>query len=79
MELFFLNFFFKKNKKLNLYGIDPSAGKFEKYYRKNINLIVDYFSKESLKIEKKFDLITSFAMFYDIGSQINSVQILIIC
>ena len=30
----FLNFFFKKNKKLNLYGIDPSAGKFEKYYRK---------------------------------------------
>ena len=64
MEL--LNFFFKKNKKLNLYGIDPSAGKFEKYYRKNINLIVDYFSKESLKIEKKFDLITSFAMFYDI-------------
>ena len=62
----FLNFFSKKNKKLNLYGIDPSAGKFEKYYRKNINLIVDYFSKESLKIEKKFDLITSFAMFYDI-------------
>lgn len=63
----FLNFFSKKNKDLNLYGIDPSAKKFKKYYRKNVNLIVDYFSKESLNnIDKKFDLITSFAMFYDI-------------
>ena len=62
----FLNFFSKKNKHLNLYGIDPSARKFKKYYRKNINLIVDYFSKESLNIGNKFDLITSFAMFYDI-------------
>jgi NDP-4-keto-2,6-dideoxyhexose 3-C-methyltransferase len=63
----FLNFFSKKNKNFNLYGIDPSAIKFKKYYEKNINLIVDYFSKESLNnIDNKFDLITSFAMFYDI-------------
>ena len=64
----FLNFF-KSSKTLNLYGIDPSAEKFKKYYSKRINLIVDYFKKE--KIEKKykkinFELITSFAMFYDV-------------
>ena len=64
----FLNFF-QSFKNLNLYGIDPSAEKFKKYHSKKINLIVDYFEKE--KIEKKYDninfeLITSFAMFYDI-------------
>jgi NDP-4-keto-2,6-dideoxyhexose 3-C-methyltransferase len=64
----FLNFF-KKFKKVNLYGVDPSAEKFKKYHSKKINLLIDYFGKE--KIEKKFnkinfDLITSFAMFYDI-------------
>ena len=64
----FLNFF-QSFKNLNLYGIDPSAEKFKKYHSKKINLIVDYFKKE--KIEKKYDninfeLITSFAMFYDI-------------
>ena len=67
----FLNFFFKLNKKLNLYGIDPSAFKFKKYYNNKINLITDYFSYETItdKIsdsKKKFKLITSFAMFYDI-------------
>lgn len=61
----FLNFFSKKN--YQLYGIDPSASKFEKYYKKNINLIVNYFTKENLNLSNlKFDLITSFAMFYDI-------------
>jgi NDP-4-keto-2,6-dideoxyhexose 3-C-methyltransferase len=64
----FLNFF-KNYKNINLYGIDPSAEKFKEYHSKNINLIVDYFSKKT--VEKKFnklhfDLITSFAMFYDI-------------
>ena len=67
----FLNFFSKLNKKLNLYGIDPSAFKFKKYYNNKINLITDYFSYETItdKIsvsKKKFKLITSFAMFYDI-------------
>ena len=70
----FLNFFDNKNKKYNLFGIDPSAEKFADYYKKNINLIVNYFSKKSLykylekrKMSKtKFSLITSFAMFYDL-------------
>jgi NDP-4-keto-2,6-dideoxyhexose 3-C-methyltransferase len=64
----FLNFFSKKNYKC-LYGIDPSAGKFTSYHSKYIKLEVDFFSR--IKIEKrfgnkKFKLITSFAMFYDI-------------
>tara|TARA_B100001093_G_scaffold516127_1_gene594176 strand:+ start:324 stop:1595 length:1272 start_codon:yes stop_codon:yes gene_type:complete len=64
----FLNFFSRKGYK-NLYGIDPSAQKFTKYHSKQIKLINDFFSKK--KINRiygniKFDLITSFAMFYDI-------------
>ena len=69
----FLNFFAKKRKDLNLFGIDPSSQKFKGYYNKKINLIPDYFSKKKIdeffskkKIKNKFDLITSFAMFYDI-------------
>ena len=64
----FLNFF-KKFENVNLYGVDPSAEKFKQYHSKKINLIIDYFERN--KIQKKFkdinfDLITSFAMFYDI-------------
>jgi len=70
----FLNFIANKKKDINLIGIDPSAKKFKKYYKKNINLIVDFFSFSKIKnfmIKKKlqkksFSLISSFAMFYDI-------------
>ena len=68
----FLNFFTKTCKDLELYGCDPSSQKFKKYYHKSVNLIVDYFPSKKLKDEvklknnKKFSLITSFAMFYDI-------------
>ena len=66
----FLNFFKKKN---FLVGIDPSIKKFYKNYNKNVITINDYFSFDNIKknifnkrSEKKFDLITSFAIFYDI-------------
>jgi len=66
----FLNFFANNTNKKNLYGIDPSAEKFKKFYDKKINLTIDYFSKNNLlkkkKINSRFSLITSFAMFYDI-------------
>ena len=68
----FLNFF-SKNKKINLFGIDPSAKKFKNFYNKKINIIVNYFSKKNLfknnknlSDKTKFKIITSFAMFYDI-------------
>jgi len=66
----FLNFL-SKNKKINLFGMDPSAKKFAQYYDPKINLIVDYFEKKKIKNkisnDIKFSLITSFAMFYDIA------------
>ena len=70
----FLNFFSNERKGYNCYGIDPSAKKYIKYYRKDVNLIIDYFSAKAVnkkliqlgKRENKFKLISSFAMFYDI-------------
>ena len=65
----FLNFFAKKGHKMNLFGIDPSSIKFKKFYSKKINLVSDYFSKKKIDryyLNQKFDLVTSFAMFYDI-------------
>jgi ubiquinone/menaquinone biosynthesis C-methylase UbiE len=63
----FLNFFNKQNE---LVGIDPSLNKFKKFYNKKIIKVYKFFSKknlsEVLNKDKKFDLITSFAMFYDI-------------
>ena len=55
--------FFKRN--LKLFGCDPTIKKFKKYYRKDINLIPDFFSSDKFK-KQKFDLITSIAMFYDL-------------
>ena len=66
----FLNFFKKSN---FLVGIDPSIKKFINNYGKNIITINDYFSFENVKKkisnkmnDNKFDLISSFAIFYDI-------------
>lgn len=58
------------NKNCNLYGIDPSANKFKKEY-KGMKLITNFFSKKNIikNIKNKnikFDLISSFAMFYDV-------------
>jgi len=57
-------------KEYSLYGIDPSAKKFKKNY-KGKTLITDFFSrKKIIKITKnkeiKFNLISSFAIFYDV-------------
>ena len=69
----FLNFFSSNKKKYNLYGIDPSASAFIENYKKDINIVVDFFNKSSVEknfIKKKkkikFSLISSYAMFYDI-------------
>lgn len=63
----FLNNFDQSHK---LFGVDPSAEKFKKLYKKKINIINNFFSKKNInnftKKEIQFDLISSFAMFYDV-------------
>ncbi len=52
-----------------LVGIDPSARKFAKYYRPDIELIVDFFSAGLFRRffgERKAKIVTSIAMFYDL-------------
>ncbi len=68
----FLNFL-NNLKRVKLYGMDPSSKKFLKNYKKNISVITDFFSKKKLleklskkEVKEKFNIITSFAMFYDI-------------
>ena len=68
----FLNFL-SSLKKVKLYGMDPSSKKFLRNYSKNIKVITDFFSKKKLvenlsikEVKEKFNIITSFAMFYDI-------------
>ena len=58
----FLSYFNKKNK---LFGCDPTIKKFSKYYRKDIIQVPDFFSANLFK-NKKFDLVTSISMFYDL-------------
>ena len=68
----FLNLL-KNLKGVKLYGMDPSVKRFLENYKKNISIIADFFSKKKLlenllpeQARKKFNIITSFAMFYDI-------------
>ena len=64
----FLNFF-KKEKNVKLTGIDPSALAFPNSYDKKIEVINDFFNDESIKnyfFNKKFSVVSSFAMFYDV-------------
>jgi SAM-dependent methyltransferase len=52
-----------------LVGIDPSARKFAKYYRPDIELIVDFFSADVFRTffgDRKAKIVTSIAMFYDL-------------
>jgi hypothetical protein len=59
--------------KFKLVGIDPTGKKFAKYYTNEIQLISDFFSKNTLysKVKgQKAKVITSFSMFYDIENPI---------
>jgi hypothetical protein len=71
----FLSYF---GKNFNLYGCDPTIKKFSKYYRKDITQLSNFFSSNLFK-DKKFKLITSISMFYDLpdpskfADEINSI------
>ena len=55
--------YFKKN--FHLVGCDPTIKKFSRYYRKDIKQISNFFSGNLFK-GKKFNLVTSISMFYDL-------------
>jgi hypothetical protein len=59
--------------RLNKVGIDPSATKFKKYYKKDIFLVEDFFSANNyFKVtSSKARLITSIAMFYDLDAPVD--------
>jgi len=53
-------------------GIDPTGGKFKKYYTEDITLVEDFFSAKAYQsVEtRKANIITSIAMFYDLEDPI---------
>jgi hypothetical protein len=60
-----------------LVGFDPSAEKFRKYYRPDVQLVVDFFSAASFQREqgaKKAKIVSSIAMFYDLESPAAFVE-----
>ena len=68
--------FFKKNQ-CKRFGIDPSSKKFKKYFQNNINVTYKFFSKKNVEKSfgiKKFKLISSIAMFYDIENPTSFAQ-----
>ncbi len=67
----FLNFFSKKFKKV---GIDPSQIS-NKIRNKNIKIFNDFFPSTKLSLlKKKYEFITSIAMFYDLEDPIKFVK-----
>ena len=66
----FLSFF---NNKFKLYGCDPTITKFKNLYRKDIIKLPFFFSEDHFK-DKKFNLITSIAMFYDLSNPLDFAQ-----
>ena len=63
----FLSFF---SKKFKLFGCDPTIIKFSKHYRKDIKQLPFFFSSKLFK-NKKFNLVTSISMFYDLPDPLN--------
>jgi len=53
-------------------GIDPTGGKFKKYYTEDITLVEDFFSADAFRsVEtRKANIVTSIAMFYDLEDPI---------
>jgi hypothetical protein len=60
-----------------LVGMDPSAERFRKYYRSDIQLVVDFFPNGLKKAglgDKKARIVTSIAMFYDLEDPIDFMR-----
>jgi NDP-4-keto-2,6-dideoxyhexose 3-C-methyltransferase len=65
------------NKNIKCYGVDPSAEKFRSFYTENIDLITEFFPSATLNEKlgnKKINVVTSIAMFYDLDAPLEFVQ-----
>ncbi len=64
-----LSFF--SGEKLSLWGVDPTAGQFKKYYSEDVQILPELFSgkliKKSLGV-KKAKVVTAIAVFYDLDA-----------
>ena len=68
---------FYPEKEVALVGFDPAAEKFKKFYRADIDLVVDFFSSSAFQKKfpgKKAKIITSISMFYDLESPLEFVK-----
>lgn len=67
-----LNHYTNRNN-IHFVGIDPSAIKYKQYYNKDIEIITDFFSKKMIK-NKKFKIITTISMFYDLPDPLQFAE-----
>lgn len=62
---------------LDLLGIDPTAGKFRRYYPGHVDLVADFFSAAVVRASrpgKQARVITSFSMLYDLESPLQFMR-----
>lgn len=59
-------------------GFDPVAGKYLSHYDPGVEVVADFFSKDSLRISgaKSVSMVTSIAMFYDLENPSDFVRLI---
>lgn len=60
-----------------LVGVDPTGSKFRQFYPPNVELIVDFFSPESMSKHvgsQRARVVTSFSMFYDLEAPLDFMR-----
>ena len=68
---------FLMNVTSNLFGIDPSASKFQHLIPEQVKLFTEFFPSKSFTNfigKRKFDVITSIAMFYDLENPVDFIN-----
>ncbi len=62
---------------LELIGMDPTSGRFAKYYKPHIRRVADFFSAEQFRRmfgQRKAKIVTSIAMFYDLDRPMDFMR-----
>ena len=78
-----LNHYLGKAKRsdLNAYGVDPSSEKFKSFINPKVNIFYEFFGSDFINKfqDKKFHIITSIAMFYDLDDPKDFVKTISCC